>query len=117
MKLNTRVHDRIRFKTWVKVILKSGPGMLGHIEDVSTAGIGVEHDKPVTPDTECHVYFMLPFGGHERIVQARCRIASCRPIAGSARYHIGLAFVEFVSDPRTTTELIEGFVKHLEHDA
>jgi hypothetical protein len=114
MKLNTRLHDRIRFKTWVKVIPKAGPGMLGHIEDISTSGLGIEHDKPVEPGRDCHIYFMLPYGGHENIVQARCRIASCRQVDGTDRYLIGLAFIEFVSDPRTTTELIESFVRQVE---
>jgi hypothetical protein len=41
MKLSTRLHDRIRYKTWVKVILKAGPGMLGPIEDISSAGLGI----------------------------------------------------------------------------
>lgn len=113
MKLNTRLHDRIRFKTWVKVILKVGPGMLGHIEDISSSGLGIENDKPVATGDDCHVYFMLPFGGREHIVQARCRIASCRQLE-SGRHLIGLAFLEFVSDPRTTNELIEGFVRHVE---
>ncbi|WP_374353838.1 PilZ domain-containing protein [Chitinimonas sp.] len=114
MKLNTRLHDRIRFKTWVKVILKSGPGMLGHIEDISTSGLGIEHDKPIEAGGACNIYFMLPYAGREHIVQARCRIASCRPAEAAGRFIIGLAFVEFVSDPRTTAELIESFVQQLE---
>lgn len=116
MKLNTRLHDRIRFKTWVKVILKAGPGMLGHIEDISSSGLGIENDKPVDTGGDCHIYFMLPYGGRENIVQARCRIASCRQVEESGRYVIGLAFLEFVSDPRTTAELIEGFITHVEQD-
>ncbi|WP_269533581.1 PilZ domain-containing protein [Chitinimonas sp. BJYL2] len=113
MKLNTRLHGRIRYQTWVRVIPKAGAGLLSHIEDISTAGLGLEHDQPMATDIECHVYFMLPLYGTEHIVQARCRIAGCRPTETPGRYHLGLAFIDFVSDPRATSELIDAFVDHL----
>ncbi len=116
MKLNTRLHNRIRFKTWVKVVPRQGPGLLGNIEDISSAGLGIEHDRMIATGGDCHVYFMLPLDGREHIVQAHCRIASCRPIEGS-RYHVGLAFVDFVSDPRATATLIESFIRHVEQTA
>ncbi|MBV8656893.1 MAG: PilZ domain-containing protein [Burkholderiales bacterium] len=114
MKLNTRVHGRIHYNSWVKVIPKTGSGVLGNIEDISISGIGVENDKPVSTGDDCHVYFMLPFNNTEHIVQARCRIASCHLSPESGRYHVGLAFLEFISDPRGTVELIESFVRYIE---
>jgi hypothetical protein len=114
MKLNTRLHGRIRFKTWVKVVPPKGAGMLSNIEDISSSGLGIEHDKPVETDVDCHVYFMLPFDEREYIIQARCRIASCRKIEETGRYHVGLAFLEFVSDPRGTPEVVERFLHHVQ---
>jgi len=114
MKLNTRLHGRIRYRSWVKVIPASGSGVLGNIEDISVSGIGVENDKPVSTGDDCHVYFLLPFANEEHIVQARCRIASCRLSPESGRYQIGLAFLEFVSDPRGTIDLIENFIRYVE---
>ncbi|MBV8464996.1 MAG: PilZ domain-containing protein [Burkholderiales bacterium] len=114
MKLNTRLHERIRYKTWVKVVPSSGPGMLGNIEDISTSGLGIEHDKPVQVGIDCHVYFMLPYNDKEHIIQARCRIASCRQDEATKRYQVGLAFLEFVSDPRGTADIIEGFIHYVE---
>ncbi|QDQ27282.1 PilZ domain-containing protein [Chitinimonas arctica] len=117
MKLNTRLHSRIRFKTWVKVIPQQGPGLLSNIEDISTSGLGIEHDRVIQTEVDCHVYFMLPLNGRENIVQARCRIASCRPAELAGRFHIGLAFLDFVSEPRSTAELIESFIRHVEQTA
>jgi hypothetical protein len=114
MKLSTRLHERIRYKTWVKVVPSSGPGMLGNIEDISTAGLGIEHDKPVQTGMDCHVYFMLPFNDKEHIIQARCRIAGCRQDEKTGRYQVGLAFLEFVSDPRGTPDIIDGFLHFLD---
>lgn len=114
MKLSTRLHDRIRFKTWVKVILPSGPGILSNIEDISSTGIGVEYDRAIATGGECHVYFMLPIADVEHIIQARCRIAGCRPGETANRYHVGLAFLEFISDPSLTPRLIEAFVEQVE---
>lgn len=114
MIFNTRLRGRTQYKTWVRVIPKQGPSMIGNIEDISDAGLGVEHDHAVGTGGDCHVYFMLPLDGREHIVQARCRIASCRPAETPDRFHVGLAFVEFVSDPRATADLIHRFIQHVE---
>ncbi|PHV12180.1 PilZ domain-containing protein [Chitinimonas sp. BJB300] len=112
MQLNYRLHDRIRYKTWVKLVPMRGEGLLSHIEDISSDGLGVEHERPLDIDSECHLYFMLPLAGREHIIQARCRVASCFPVEVPGRYHIGLAFESFVSDPRETSALIESFIQH-----
>ncbi|MGQ5522880.1 PilZ domain-containing protein [Chitinimonas sp. PSY-7] len=112
MQLNHRLHDRIRYKTWIKLVPVRGESLLSHIEDISSDGLGVEHERPLVVDSECHLYFMLPLAGKEHIIQARCRVASCLPVEATGRYHIGLAFESFVSDPRETATLIENFIQH-----
>jgi hypothetical protein len=115
MKPNTRLFDRIRYKTWIKVVPSRGPGMLGNVEDISVAGVGIEHDRMVQTGDECFVYFMLPLDGQEHIIQARCRIASCHPMPNSRRFHVGLAFLEFVSEPQDSQRVVQQFVRFLEH--
>lgn len=110
----TPVRGRIRYRTWVKVVPLRGPGLLGHIEEISVDGLGVEHDRPVETGQECQVYFMLPVAGRQNVVQARCRVADCRAAEAGDRYHVGLDFLEFISDPVGTPVLIEAFVRQVE---
>lgn len=117
MKFNTRLRGRTHFNTWVRVIPQQGPSLLSNIEDISTTGLGIEHNLAVGIGGDCNVYFMVPLEGHEHIVQARCRIASCRPAETPDHFHIGLAFIDFVSDPRATNELIEKFIRQVEQSA
>lgn len=113
MSLNYRLHDRVRFKTWVKLVPSQGADLLSHVEDISLDGLGLEHDHGLEVGRECHIYFMLPLHGRENIVQARCRIATCLPGEQRGRFHIGLAFEEFISDPHGTPALIQAFIEHL----
>jgi len=117
MKLNTRLFHRIRYATWVRIIPLKGRGMMGNIEDISATGLGLLQDKPVETGGECHVYFMLPFDDAEHIIQARCRIASCRPLPEGG-FLLGLAFLDFVSDnPGEALRIVERFVHFVQTHA
>lgn len=117
MSSDNRLVDRIRYKTWVRVIPERGPGLMSNIEDISSTGLGLAQDKPVVTGGVCYVYFMLPFPEYEQIIQARCRIATCRQLA-SGGYHVGLAFVEFVSEePGEALHAIERFLHFVSADA
>lgn len=115
--LNTRLFHRVRYQSWVRVIPPSGPGLMSNIEDISVAGLGLLQDKPVVTGGLCNVYFMLPFEDGEQIVQARCRIASCRPTEDVGKFLVGLAFVDFVSNPSQSQALVEQFVTYLKQHA
>ncbi|MFC4160820.1 PilZ domain-containing protein [Chitinimonas lacunae] len=106
----TPLFNRIRYKTWVKVILDQGAGLLGNIEDISATTLGMELDKPVSPGGMGTIYFMLPLDGQEHIIQARCRIAACQPAVTPKRFHIELALLDL---DRSTTRLIDAFVHFL----
>ncbi|MEW9900277.1 PilZ domain-containing protein [Chitinivorax sp. PXF-14] len=108
-----RLQSRAHLKTWVRVIPPAGHGLLGNIEDISTGGLGVLHDRPMPIDTECNVYFMLPLGAFETIVQARCRIAACHQ-QDAACFHIGLQFLDFVTDTREAQDAIHRFQHQLQ---
>lgn len=115
MKLNTRLFHRIRYATWARVIPVKGRGIMGNIEDISVTGLGLLQDKPIETGGECHVYFMLPFNDAEHIIQARCLIASCRPQEDGSGFHVGLAFLNFVSGaPGESLRIVERFVRYVE---
>lgn len=118
MKLNARLFHRIRYATWVRIIPLKGRGLMGNIEDISVTGLGLLQDKPVDTGGECHVYFMLPFDEAEHIVQARCRIASCRQLDEGEGFHVGLAYLDFISDaPGEALRTVERFVRYLQAHA
>ncbi|WP_460535839.1 PilZ domain-containing protein [Chitinimonas naiadis] len=112
MTIHTRLHDRLRFRTWVKVITPAGANLLGNIEDLSPAGLGMVHNAPLPEDQDCDVFFMLPLRGREHIIQARGRIAACRPTGLDGQHHIGLAFQGFATNATDALELINAFILH-----
>lgn len=106
----TPLFSRIRYKTWVKVILDQGNGLLGNIEDISATGLGFELDKPIAAGGGGTVYFMLPLDGQEHILQARCRVNGCQPAATPKRFRVDLTLLEL---DRPSTRLIDMFVHFL----
>ncbi len=104
-----RISSRQRLDSRVKIILPAGPGIDAAIDDVSTGGIAVLHSAPLTQESICHVYFLLPLGAGQTLIQARCRIAGSRPVEGG--YRVGLQFVEFISDEMAAQDAIAQFVE------
>lgn len=104
-----RVSSRQPLDGRVKIILSAGPGIDAAIDDVSTGGIAVLHTEPLPKESPCHVYFLLPLGEGQTLIQARCRIAGNRQVEGG--YRIGLQFVEFVSDEIAARRAIAQYVE------
>lgn len=110
-KQDFRISSRQRLDSRVKIVLSAGPGIDAAIDDVSTGGIAVLHSEPLTQESICYVYFLLPLGEGQTLIQARCRIAGNRPVAGG--YRIGLQFVEFVSDDMAAQQAIAQYIEQL----
>jgi len=109
VKPDFRISSRQPLDSRVKVILPAGPGIDAAIDDVSTGGIAVLHAEPLPKESQCHIYFLLPLGKGQTLIQARCRIAGSRPVEGG--YRIGLQFVEFVSDEMAAQQAIAQYIE------
>lgn len=109
IKPDFRISSRQRLDSRVKVILSAGPGIDATIDDVSTGGIAVLHSETLPKESQCHVYFLLPLGQGQTLIQARCRVAGNRPVEEG--YRIGLQFVEFVSDEVAAQQAIAQYLE------
>lgn len=108
--MDSRITRRKPYDSWVKVIPEYGPGFSAQITDLSTGGLAVLNPQPLTGSTFCNVLFILAHGGGQTMVQARCRVTGSRFDEAHGAYHIGLQFVEFVSDEHATKQAITAYL-------
>jgi len=104
-----RLHERVRLRTWVKLMAEGKPHLLGHIEDISPAGLGLRHATALPCGQACEVYFGLPWQGRERLIEASARITACQPAEAEGQYHIELAFLSFQDS--AAADLIADFIR------
>lgn len=105
----SRLHERVRLRTWVKLMAEGTPHLLGHIEDISPSGLGLLHATALPCGQQCEVYFALPWQGRERLIEASAHVTACEAVGGNGQYHIGLAFLSFRDDDAAA--LIADFVR------
>lgn len=94
-KNENRTVDRRRLVFYLRVFAQDSKRMLGHLYDVSTAGLMLVCKQKVNPGSVYHARIILPkevLGRHEMCLKITCRW--CRPDAIAGFHVAGFQFDE-----------------------